>query len=264
MTHSDEMPPAKDPAPAVTRALAVLRLLEEALGAPLTLSEIARGLGAAKSSTSNVCAALEEGGMIRRCPGGYLLGMRTAELGGAYTAGFNQVREFFSVVESTPGLRREVVQVVMRDGDDALYLARHEGRVHRLGTPLGSRLPLIYSATGNAILSTLPSDELDRFLAGVSFVPSTDHSVRTEEEVRAKIVEASRRGYAIDREEAFTGLFGIAAPLQPWRPSDPDMAIGVALPVKEADDATIRRLGDAVVELTASLTNPFQRAVNGP
>ena len=61
---------ARDPAPAVTRALRVLELLEQSGGAPLTLSDLARALGAAKSSTSNICAVLEDGGMIRRVEAG--------------------------------------------------------------------------------------------------------------------------------------------------------------------------------------------------
>ena len=90
--------PTRDPAPAVTRALRVLELLEQSGGAPLTLSDLSRALGAAKSSTSNVCAVLEDGGMIRRVETGYRLGRRTAELGGAFAHQFNQIREFYGVV----------------------------------------------------------------------------------------------------------------------------------------------------------------------
>ncbi len=256
-----ETPSAKDPAPAVTRALRILGLLEEAAGQPLSLSDLARALGAAKSSTSNICAVLEDGGMIRRTEGGYRLGVRTAELGGSFTAGFNQVREFFTVVEAIPSLRREVVQVAMRDGADALYLARHEGRQHRLGTPLGSRLPLVYSATGVAMLTVLAPEELDALLAAERFVPSTERSARDAASVRAKVAEAHARGYAIDRGESFPGIVGVAAPLAPWRPSDPQLAIGVALPEDEADEEAVAALGEAVLEAVRRLTNPFERAL---
>jgi DNA-binding IclR family transcriptional regulator len=252
----------KDPAPAVTRALRVLTLLEQA-GGSLTLSDIARGLGAAKSSTSNVCGALEAGGMVQRTEGGYRLGLRTAELGGSFIAGFNQVREFFTVVESVPELRGEVVQIVMRDGRDALYLARHEGRQNRVGTPIGSRLPLVYSATGIAILATLEDAEVDALLAAETFVPNTERSAQGADQVRAKIAEARERGWGLDRGEAYSGIAGVAAPLAPWRPSDPQMAIGVAFPVEEMDEGTIERLGAGVLAATRQLTNPFERAVRG-
>lgn len=254
---------ARDPAPAVTRALRILQLLEEAAGQPLSLSDLARGLGAAKSSTSNICAVLEDGGMIRRTEGGYRLGLRTAELGGAFAAGFNQVREFFRVIETIPALRREVVQVAMRDHGDALHLACHEGRQHRLGTRLGSRLPLAHSATGVAMLTVLAPEKVESLLAAEPFAPSTERRARDAASLRARIAEARARGYAIDRGESFPDIVGVAAPLAPWRPADPQLAIGVALPANEVDEDALAALGAAVLEAARHLTNPFERALLG-
>jgi DNA-binding IclR family transcriptional regulator len=146
----------RTPAPAVTRALQILTLLEEADGEPMVLGDIARGIGAAKSSTSNLCQVLEDGGMITRTASGYLLGRRTVELGGAYIARFNQIREFYSYCTSSPLLGHEVVQIAMLDGTDVLYLARHEGRAPmRLSASIGSRFPAAPTAVGNALLTTL-------------------------------------------------------------------------------------------------------------
>ena len=145
----------RDPAPAVTRSIRLLGLLAERRGS-MTLTELATGLGLAKSSTANLCLALEAAEMVQRVPLGYQLGRRTAELGGAFAAQFHQVREFYSVCEVSPVLRHELVQVAMLDGRDALYLARFEGSaVMRLGTPLGSRLPAALTATGRALLMRL-------------------------------------------------------------------------------------------------------------
>src|SRR5699024_11208707 len=119
---------SRDPAPAVTRSLRILTLLAEAAGTALTLSDIARALGLAKSSTANLCLALEQGEMIQRTAEGYRLGRRTAELGGAYALGFNQVREFFDVCAASPVLAADVVPSAMPDGADVLYVARPEGR----------------------------------------------------------------------------------------------------------------------------------------
>ncbi len=150
----------RDPAPAVTRGIRLLELLAEARR-PLTLTEIAAALGLAKSSTANLCLALEAARMIERGAQGYRLGLRTAELGGAFAAQFNQVREFYGVCDASPILAGELVQVAILDGADALYIARHEGsRAVRIGTPLGSRLPAALSATGRAMLSTLSDAEV--------------------------------------------------------------------------------------------------------
>src|SRR3954464_12814557 len=91
----DDEQAERDPAPAVTRSIKILGLLADAHGRALALSDIARAIGAAKSSTSNLCAVLEENGLIQRRDGGFVLGRRTVELGGAYISSFDQVREFY-------------------------------------------------------------------------------------------------------------------------------------------------------------------------
>ena len=246
--------PVRDPAPAVTRSLRILTLLADSGGRAQTLSDIARGLGIAKSSTANLCLALEEGGMVQRTAEGYRLGRRTAELGGAYALRFNQVREFFDVCAASPELADEVVQVAMLEGTDVLYLARHEGRApYSLGTPIGSRLPAALSATGNAILATMGDAEVGDLLAGVSVQPV---SATVPDELLARLADVRRRGYAVDRGESFPGVIGVAVTLPPWSPSDPLLAMGAALPA-DTDEAAVHRVAAALAEAARLLTNPL-------
>ena len=248
----------RDPAPAVTRSMAILGLLAEAPG-PLTLTEIANALGLAKSSTANLCLALEAAMMVQRVPLGYQLGRRTVELGGAFAAQFNQIREFYGVCAASPVLLHEVVQVVMLDERDALYLARHEGsRSVRFGTPLGSRLPAALSATGNALLMPMEDAEITALLAdSVPFPRLTEHSVRDLPSLLAKLAAARERGWALDDEESFPGVVGVAVPLEGWSPSDPRLALGVALPIAEATPERVERVAAALAEAASALTNPM-------
>src|SRR5664279_2604251 len=105
----------KSPAPAVTRAAAILTLIAEQ-GRPLGLTDIARTLGLAKSSTLNLCIALEQAGLVLKGEAGYALGTKTVELGGAYVRGFNLVREFYRVCAESPVLQQELLQIAMLDG----------------------------------------------------------------------------------------------------------------------------------------------------
>ncbi|GAA3710067.1 IclR family transcriptional regulator [Zhihengliuella alba] len=252
--------PARDPAPAVTRALGILTLLADAEGKPLSLSEISRGLGLAKSSCANLCQALEDGGMIRRVTEGFALGRRTAELGGAFAVQFNQIREFFGLVAASPTLHTEVVQIAMLDGADALYLARHEGRApYRFGTPLGSRLPAVFTAAGNALLCGLDEEELERCVGSVLPARSSiDGLELTLEGLRGRLQETRERGYAVDEGHSITGLCGVAVPLPAWSPGDPPLAMGAALPADQADAARIAATGTALREVAARLENPWR------
>ncbi|MGK9221528.1 MULTISPECIES: IclR family transcriptional regulator [unclassified Microbacterium] len=254
--------PDRDPAPAVTRALRILTALADSGGAPMTLSELARAVGIAKSSAANLCAALEEGGMIERDARGFRLGRRTAELGGAFALQFNQVREFFAICAASEVLHREVVQIAMLDGADVLYLARHEGRApHRLGTPLGSRLPAAQSATGRAILMTLDDEDVARQLPPSAFAAVTERSVTSLEALLALLAEARERGYALDESGSFAGITGVAVPLSPWNPSDPPLAMGAALPADATTPERVAEVGEALLAAASLLTNPL--AVRG-
>src|SRR6476660_7059951 len=185
-------------APAVTRSIRILDLLAEQPGQTLTLSEIARTLGLAKSSVSNLCTALEEGGLVRRTSAGYLLGRRTVELGSAYLSGFDQIREFYRVCEESEVLRRQLVQIAMLDGARVLYLAVHEGRERfPLSANVGDRYPASATAVGTALLSERPPEkvaELDgdpRELVGF-----TERSTTTLAQLQAKLERTRAQGYA--------------------------------------------------------------------
>ena len=264
MADDDADRAGRDPAPAVTRSIRLLEVLADA-GFPLTLTELATALGLAKSSTANLCLALEAARMIERAPQGYRLGIRTAELGGAFAAQFNQVREFYGVCDASPVLSGELVQVALLDGADALYIARHEGaRAMRIGTPLGSRLPAALSATGRALLSALGDDEVVALLGeGAVFPPLTANSPHTLEALCERLAVARERGWALDAEESFPGIVGVAVPLEGWAPGDPRLALGVGIPAGEADDERIAAVSDALIDAARRLTNPFSAAARG-
>lgn len=255
----------RDLAPAVTRSLGILTLLEESQGAPLTLSDIARALDIAKSSTANLVSVLEEGRMIQRVPQGYLLGRRTAELGGAFAMQFNQVREFYGVCDASDVLRPEVVQVVMLDGDKTLYLARHEGTARRrLGTPLGSRLPAALTASGNVLLAQMEDDEVIETLGADSTWPRADGRTQLDiDELLGRLATVRRRGYAVDGSEAISGITGIAVALDPWAPGDPPLALAAAVPVDRAVQERVEAIAAALQEAAQELTNPLSRSARG-
>ncbi len=247
----------RDPAPAVSRAIRLLGLLAD--GRSMSLTELSTALGMAKSSTANICLALEAGRMIEREASGYRLGRRTAELGGAFAAQFNQVREFYGVCAASPVLRDELVQVAMLDEADTLYLARHEGsRSVRFGTPLGSRLPAALSATGRAMLMGHSRESIVALLADKTPFPAlTDRGIRDLPELFPILERARARGWALDDGESFPGIVGVAVPLEGWNPSDPKLALGVALPAGEADSARVERIALALRDAAAALSNPF-------
>lgn len=248
--------PDRDPAPAVTRSIRILGLLADAQGRALPLTAIAKAIGAAKSSTSNLCAVLEDARLIQRVDAGYVLGYRTVELGGSYLRSFDQVREFYRFIAASRFLVNEVVQIAMLDGSDVLYLARHEGRAPlRLSAGIGDRFPAAPTAVGNALLAALPPSEVAaRFGDGEHFPRRTERSTSSLAELQGKLETVRERGYAIDLGEVHPGVVGIARRIPPRTSGSQPLAIGASLMEADLTDAVrdgiVAELGEAVVLLS--------------
>lgn len=225
----------------------------------MSLGELARGIGAAKSSTLNLCQALEEGDMIVRVPGGYRLGRHSLELGGAYVAGFNQIREFYDVCSSAPLLSHEVVQVAVLHDTEVVYLARHEGRAPmRFIAGIGSRFPAAPTAVGNALLTSLSDAEITRRFTGPQHFPRmTDKSVQSWSGLLAKVRAARESGYAIDDNEVHPGIYGVAVLVPPWSSGDEPLAIGTSLMASAATPEFVSQIVAELQEAVTRLTNPF-------
>lgn len=227
-------------APAVTRAAAILTLLADT-GAAMSLTDIARALGYAKSSTFNLCNALEEAGLISRRDSSYFLGRRVVELGGAYLRTFDVVREFYRQCSESEVLRHELLQLAVLDGTDVLYVARHEGRAPlRLSATIGDRFPASITAVGNILLAQLdPAVVTDRYRDPSRLAQWTPASVSTLSGLLEKLGQARSQGYAVDRGETNPAVLGLAVLVSPRASLEERFALGASLFM--ADDAEERR-----------------------
>jgi DNA-binding IclR family transcriptional regulator len=203
--------------PAIGRAAAILDLLADQDGAAVTISDLARTLHLPKSSTANLCAALAETGFIARREAGFVLGRKLAELGGRYLSTVDEISEFYDLCRQSPILSRETVRASVLDGLDVLYLARHDGKPPlRLTANIGDRFPATCTATGKAMLATLPPDVLRDRLRGVTSLPAlTAKSLTSVAALLADLETVRARGWAIDDEETTIGITCFAVPVGP-------------------------------------------------
>jgi DNA-binding IclR family transcriptional regulator len=246
-------------APAVTRATAILDLVAEASGRPLSISEIARTLGLPKSSTANLCQALELGRLLGRRDQGYVLGRRLVELGGAYLSTVDQVQEFYSACRQQRNIGRLTARVAVLDSLDVLYLARYDGmQPIRLTANIGDRFPAHCTATGKALLAMLEPGVLAERLRGkVRLSALTDRSITDVRDLQAELDLTRERGYALDQEETTSGVTCVAIATPGFRTDSDPFAISVtAMSTSLGPDL----LSDLLAELRAvasALSNPM-------
>ena len=169
------------------------------------------------------------------------------------------------VPRATPYLQQlarqteEAVNLTVLDGTEVVFVQRIVSR-HVLDPAflVGSRLPAYATAPGLAMMATLPTHEVDTLLAKRPPVAHTRHTVTDPAQIRARLKEIRRRGYAHTREEYFLGDFSVAVAIR----GTEGIAVGainvaVAKP-RWGGVSDERRLADLLLEVKAALDAEVQ------
>lgn len=204
----------KGAVPSVHKAVQILDTLA-ASKEPLSLAEITARLGLPKSSVLALATSLTRTGLVRRVDSGaYQLGTHLVDLAHAYLANIDLTQEFASTWDALAMLPGEGVVLALLDGTDVVYIAcRNSDTPLGVTYRIGMRLPANCTATGKALLSTLPDERVRTLYRGVPLRQLTPHSHKTLKSLLADLHEARLRGYAVDDEETRAGMCCIGAPV---------------------------------------------------
>ncbi len=74
----------------------------------------------------------------------------------------------------------------------------------------GMRAPLYAVSAGKIMLSELGSEELSRYLARVTLLPVTPHTLRSKRRLKTEVQKVKATGFAYSREEFTLGITAIA------------------------------------------------------
>jgi len=247
------------PAPAVTRAAAVLDALAASTTGRLTLSDLARELGIPKSSTSNLLQALEDAELISRLGTDYALGVKLVELGAAYLSRRDEVREFYRFCEQAPVLKGETVRIAMLDGENVIYLARYEGHpAVRLTSNIGDKMPVSLCAVGKALVSRLHDHDLEQLFPDDRTLPVlTPKSLKTGRELKAEIAQIRSQGYAFEDEESTLGVVSLGVAVPTRGSHGPSLAVSVTALKATFSDEQRQAMVRELMGLTKMLGNPM-------
>lgn len=247
------------PAPAVTRAAAVLDALAESVTGRLTLSDLARELAIPKSSTSNLLQALEDAELITRVGTDYALGVKLVELGAAYLSRRDEVKEFYRFCEQAPLLKLATVRIAMLDGDNVIYLARYEGHpAVRLTSNIGDKMPVSLCSVGKALVAKLHDHDLEEQFPDDAALPiMTAKSLKTGRELKAEIKTIRAQGYAFEDEESTLGVVSLGVAVPTRGSHGPSLGVTVTALKATFSEAEREAMVAELRDLTKMLGNPM-------
>lgn len=246
---------AKPTLQSVGIALTILEVLAEV--PELSLSELARRVGVAKSTAHRTCSVLTEAGLLTRTPTNtYRLGLRLIEYGriaSQRSAGGAHALPMLVALRTKLG---ETIQLAVPSGGDAVYVERVEGeRALRYSGDGARRAPVHRSSSGKVLAAFVPGVLEARLAAGLR--PSTGYTIVVPDLLRAEIDKVRVRGFARSADETEIGASSLAVPVHSGPDGDVVAALSVVGPssrvTKASETSQLAALRSTAAQLSEAL-----------
>lgn len=179
------------------------------------ISDIASELGLAKSTVHRHLTTLEDLEYVVNEDGVYRPGHRFLQIGeqtrtrqDAYQLAKEKVADLAEETE-------ERSQFIVEEYGYAVYVFKKTGsRAVHTDSEIGKRIPIHATAAGKAILANLPDERITKILEQRGLPSLTEHTITSEEELRAELAAICDRGYSVNNHENTTGLRAIGVPVK--------------------------------------------------
>ena len=239
----------------VHRAIAMFELLL-AQGEPMPVAEMITRLGIPKSTVYELVRTLLAAGYLERDDrsSSLFLGRKLFELGMAYRARTDLLRDGAPIVEDLRDATGETVQLSVLENDHMLVLLKEEGlQPLRIISRVGSRVPPNWAAAGRLLVSDLNDAALRELLERTAAQSPSGQAITDVDELVAQVRKYRRQGYATELNEANLHAGCVAAPV-----IDASgrcvAAISVVAPEQRLSRANRQRLIDEVRAAAARLS----------
>ena len=245
--------------PAVDRAFRILKLLKSE-GREMTLMEIAKATGWHKSSIHKLLVTLKYHGVLERDPSTkkYYLGISLAEYGRIALDKLDIRVTAKPFLKELVDYSNETAVLAILNGTKMIMIDKREPfRNIRVSPYIGMRFPATATANGKALLAWLREEKVREILQTEGLPKSTEKSIVDVNAYNNDLEETRQRGYAVDREEIFEGVSGVAAPV--FTPGRKAIAtLSIVGPEFRMTDEKILDFGNKCVELAAKLSDSLK------
>ena len=181
---------------------------------PVSLKQLARTTGLHPSTAHRILTALVHERLAERVDqGSYRLGIRLLELGNLVKARISVREHALPFMRHLHAATGEAVNLSVRHGDEIVYVERTSaGRaLMRVVNIVGARAPLHITAVGKLFLMDEGADGRRSYAERTGLPAYTKNTLTSIAELEKELARAVKQGYALDNEEAETGVRCIGA-----------------------------------------------------
>jgi len=202
----------------------------------MTLSEISRASGLAKSTVHRVAARLVDIGALDKRDDYYSIGMGMFALG-ALSAEMTLREIAMPHLEALHMRTGQTVHLAVLRGRSVIYLEKLRAPgAHRSPSAIGGDMPAHATAVGKVLLAAEPDTALDLWFE-TRLAAVTPRTITDPRRLRTEVDTVRAQGFAVEREEAAVGLACIAAPIRVH--GSTVAALSVAFPAS-SDESRVR------------------------
>src|SRR5476649_272408 len=183
---------------------------------PLSLSQLARAIGAPVSSCFGIVRTLEARGYLYevKARGGFYPTKLLFEHARAIASHDPLVERFVPMLEKLRDQTGETVIMGKRLDRQAIYLEVLESpHSIRYSPQIGEFKPLHASATGKALLGGMTPQSRNELLARMKLVKVTSNTITSKAALEADLEQGRTRGWYLTRGENIADLMAIAVPV---------------------------------------------------
>jgi IclR family transcriptional regulator, KDG regulon repressor len=181
------------------------------------VSEAAKRLGLAKSTTSELMSTLASQGLLTRTSTGrYRLGWYLIELSRTLLNTSDFYTEANPVMRGLVSRFGESTSLGVLSGSHVTFVERlfaSSGMQNRI-TRFNGPLPAYGSSIGKVLIAGQAWPKVIDLLKEQDFVPFTPNTITDLETLASELEHVRKRGYAYDHEEVALGLCCVAAPIR--------------------------------------------------
>lgn len=183
------------------------------------LNELSRDIGLPKATVHRLLLALEECGFVSRSnefegDRRYKLGIKLFELGMRVYESIHLSKIAHPYLVSLRDEIGEAAQIVIKDGNEALYLDKVDTeQPFRLYTGKGRKAALYAGASSRVLLASMDDIEIQKILQN-PIKKYTKFSPASKRDIMEKITFVRNNGYSVSKEELWEKSIEIAVPVK--------------------------------------------------
>lgn len=183
------------------------------------VAELSRRVGIDPSQVHRALRVLQQSEYVEQDPQTkkYHLSSRVVELASSYLKRVDIRDEARPVLLHLREITTHTAHLAILSRHYSVIIDQERGlSANSLDIVMGDVAPLHATALGKVLLAYLEAPSLEQVLAELEYAPLTTHTMLSEADLRAQLLEIRACGYATDQEEAYRGVCCVAAPVFNW------------------------------------------------